>query len=195
MFCFSPQDQLKPILHFIVNKICVSLDSLLKPQCEIGGVADHAEQVRGVLLFVLFCPDAADQLGRPHSSVEDVGFYFSDRRMLHTIAGKRQSDPNPNTLIHWLRNVSLNCSLHPLLGHGDSPVELWLEQSQLTGDLNRMKGHEVEQVHLARSADVPLDERRRTLEGDAVANAIWLRLHLPLDDLIDGLNPLSHRLA
>lgn len=55
-----------------------SLDSLLEPQCEVGGVADHAEQVRRVLLFVLSGPDAADQLGWPDSSVEERGFYFSD---------------------------------------------------------------------------------------------------------------------
>lgn len=45
------------------------MDSLLEPQREVGGVADHVEQVRRVLLFVLFGPDAANQLGRPHSSV------------------------------------------------------------------------------------------------------------------------------
>lgn len=39
-------------------------------------MADHAEQVRGVLLFVLFGPDTANQLGWPDSSVEKVGFYF-----------------------------------------------------------------------------------------------------------------------
>lgn len=39
-------------------------------------MADHAEQVRRVLLFVLFGPDAADQLRRPDSSVGKMGFYF-----------------------------------------------------------------------------------------------------------------------
>lgn len=33
--------------------------SLLKPQREVGGVADHAEQVWRVLLSVLFGPDTA----------------------------------------------------------------------------------------------------------------------------------------
>lgn len=55
---------------------CEHLDSLLEPQSKVGGVADHAEQVRGVLLFVLFGPDTANQLGWPDSSVEKVGFYF-----------------------------------------------------------------------------------------------------------------------
>ena len=58
-----------------------------------------------------------------------------------------------------------------------------------------MKGHEVEGVQLPRPADVPLDERGRALEGDAVADAVGLRLQLPLDDLVDGLHPLPHRLA
>lgn len=58
-----------------------------------------------------------------------------------------------------------------------------------------MEGHQVEGVHLARPADVPLDGWGRALEGDAVADAIGLRLQLPLDDLVDGLHPLPHRLA
>ncbi|TNN65591.1 hypothetical protein EYF80_024120 [Liparis tanakae] len=41
---------------------------------------------------------------------------------------------------------------------------LRFEHSQLAGDLYGMKGHEVKRVHLARSADVPLDGRRRALE-------------------------------
>lgn len=49
-------------------------DLLLEPQREVGGVADHAEQVRRVVLFVLFGPDAADQLGRPHGSGGGRGF-------------------------------------------------------------------------------------------------------------------------
>lgn len=49
-------------------------DLLFEPQREVGGVADHAEQVRRVLLFVLFGPDAADQLGWPHGSAEGAGF-------------------------------------------------------------------------------------------------------------------------
>lgn len=55
-----------------------------------------------------------------------------------------------------------------------------------------MEGHQVEGVHLARPADVPLDGRWRALEGDAVADAVGLRLQLPLDDLVDGLHPLPH---
>lgn len=58
-----------------------------------------------------------------------------------------------------------------------------------------MKRHEVKGVHLARSADVPLDGWRRALEGDVVTNSVRLCLQLPFDDLIDGLYPLSHRLA
>lgn len=52
-------------LDFLVKEV---FDLLLKPQREVGGVADHAEQVWRVLLFVLFGPDTADQLGRPHGS-------------------------------------------------------------------------------------------------------------------------------
>lgn len=48
-----------------------------------------------------------------------------------------------------------------------------------------MKRHEVKRVHLACSADVPLDGWRRALEGDVVTNTVRLRLQLPLDDLID----------
>lgn len=36
-------------------------------------MTDHTEQVWRVLLFVLFGPDAADQLGRPHSSGDGEG--------------------------------------------------------------------------------------------------------------------------
>lgn len=77
----------------------------------------------------------------------------------------------------------------------DSPVELGFEQRELSGDLDGVEGHQVEGVHLARPADVPLDGRGRALEGDAVADAVGLRLQLPLDDLVDGLHPLPHRLA
>lgn len=35
---------------------------LFKPQCKVGGVPDHPQQVRRVKLFVLFGPDAANQL-------------------------------------------------------------------------------------------------------------------------------------
>lgn len=58
-----------------------------------------------------------------------------------------------------------------------------------------MKGHELERVHLSGSADVPLDGRGRALKGDVVTDAVGLRLQLPLDDLVDGLHPLPHRLA
>lgn len=71
-FVFRPPK--KPVVDFLFD----SLDSLLEPQCEVGGVADHAEQVRRVLLFVFSGPDAADQLGWPDSSVEERGFYLSD---------------------------------------------------------------------------------------------------------------------
>lgn len=77
----------------------------------------------------------------------------------------------------------------------DSPVELGLEEGELAGDLYGMEGHQVEGVHLARPADVPLDGRGRALEGDVVTDAVGLRLQLPLDDLVDGLHPLPHRLA
>lgn len=39
---------------------------LLKPQREVGGVSYHPQQIGRVDLFVLFGPDAADQLGRLH---------------------------------------------------------------------------------------------------------------------------------
>lgn len=58
-----------------------------------------------------------------------------------------------------------------------------------------MKGHEVKQLQLAASADVPLDGRRRALKCDAGTDAVCLRLHLSPDDLIDGLHPLSHGLT
>lgn len=58
-----------------------------------------------------------------------------------------------------------------------------------------MKGHEVKGVSLAQAADVPLDGRGRALEGDVVADPVRLSLHLPLDDLVDRLHPLPHRLA
>lgn len=77
----------------------------------------------------------------------------------------------------------------------DSPVELGLKKGELAGDLYGMEGHQVEGVHLARSADVPLDGRGRALEGDVVTDTVGLRLQLPLDDLVDGLHPLPHRLA
>lgn len=35
---------------------------LLEPQREVGGVADHSQQVRGVDLLVFFSPNAAHQL-------------------------------------------------------------------------------------------------------------------------------------
>lgn len=76
-----------------------------------------------------------------------------------------------------------------------SPVELRFKQGQLPGDLDRMKGHEVKQIHLSGSADVPLDGRRQALEGDVVTHAVRLRRQFPLDDLIDGLDPLSHGFA
>lgn len=76
-----------------------------------------------------------------------------------------------------------------------SPVELRLQQRELAGDLDGVEGHQVEVVHLARPAQVPLDGRGRALEGDAVADAVGLRLQLPLDDLVDGLHPLAHGLA
>lgn len=47
-------------------------DSLLEPQREVGGVADHTQQVGRVLLFVFFGPDAADQLRWPHGSAGGV---------------------------------------------------------------------------------------------------------------------------
>lgn len=34
----------------------------LEPQCEVGGMADHAEQVGGVMLFVIPRPHTANQL-------------------------------------------------------------------------------------------------------------------------------------
>lgn len=77
----------KPIVDFLFD----SLDSLLEPQCEVGGVADHAEQVRRVLLFVLSGPDAADQLGWPDSSVEERGFYFFRRAVWDTTKTTNQS--------------------------------------------------------------------------------------------------------
>ena len=76
-----------------------------------------------------------------------------------------------------------------------SPVQLRLEQRELPGDLDGVKGHEVEGLHLPRPADVPLDGGGRRLEGDVVADAVRLRLQLPLDDLIDRLHPLPHRLS
>lgn len=54
-------------------------DSLLEPQREVGGVADHAQQVGRVLLFVFFGPDAADQLRRPHGSVKVGGGAYYQR--------------------------------------------------------------------------------------------------------------------
>lgn len=54
-------------------------DSLLEPQREVGGVADHAQQVGRVLLFVFFGPDAADQLGRPDGSVKGGGGAYYQR--------------------------------------------------------------------------------------------------------------------
>lgn len=39
---------------------------LLKPQREVSGVSDHPQQIGRVDLFVLFGPDATDQLGRLH---------------------------------------------------------------------------------------------------------------------------------
>lgn len=77
----------------------------------------------------------------------------------------------------------------------DSPIQLGLEQRELTGDLDGVEGHQVEAVHLARPAEVPLDGRGRALKGDAVADTVGLRLQLPLDDLVNGLHPLPHRLA
>lgn len=82
-----------------------------------------------------------------------------------------------------------------LVNNSDSPVELGLKQRELASDLDGVEGHQVEVVHLARPAEVPLDRRGRALEGDAVADAVGLRLQLPLDDLVNGLHPLSHGLA
>lgn len=75
------------------------------------------------------------------------------------------------------------------------PVEVGLEQGELTGDLDGVQGHEVEGLRVSWLTDVPLDGRRRVLEGDAVTGNTRLNLQLPLDDLSDGLHPLSHRLT
>lgn len=56
-------------------------DSLLEPQREVGGVADHAQQVGRVLFFVFFGPDAADQLGWPDGSVKGGGGAYYQREM------------------------------------------------------------------------------------------------------------------
>ena len=48
------------------------------------------------------------------------------------------------------------------------PVEVGLEQGELSGDLYGVEGHEVELLGVSRFTDVPLDGRRRVLEGDAV---------------------------
>lgn len=137
-------------------------DSLLEPQREVGGVADHPQQVGRVLLFVLFGPNASDQLRRPDGPADDKG-----QRSLVT------ASPAPSF-------------------SGDSPVQVGLDQRELASDLDGVEGHEVKLLHLARRADVPLDGRRRALEGDVVADAVQLSLQLPPDDLVDGLHPLPH---
>lgn len=147
-------------------------DSLLKPQREVGGVTDHAEQIWRVLLLVLFGPDAADQLRRSNSSAKQ--FFEFESKTIQT-STRPLSD-----------NRSLSCH---------SPVKLRLKQSQLACNLNGVKGHEVKGVHMSCPTDVPFDGRRWALEGDVVTDAVGLRLQLPLYDLVDGLNPLSHWLT
>lgn len=64
------------MLAFVVNKNFKNSDSLLKPQCEVGGVTYHSEQVWRVFLLVLFGPDAANQLRRSDSSVKESRLSF-----------------------------------------------------------------------------------------------------------------------
>lgn len=64
---------------FVVGEARKAQDSLLEPQREVGGVADHSQQVGRVLLFVFFGPDAADQLGRPDGSVKGGGGAYHQR--------------------------------------------------------------------------------------------------------------------
>lgn len=58
-----------------------------------------------------------------------------------------------------------------------------------------MESHEVELLSVPLFTDVPLDGRRRVLEGDAVIGQAHLNQLLPLDDLSDGLHPLPHGLT
>lgn len=76
-----------------------------------------------------------------------------------------------------------------------APVEVGLQQCELSGDLDGVKGQEVKLICLSCFTQVPLDGRRRALERDVVTGAVGLSLFLPLDDLGDGLHPLSHGLT
>ena len=75
------------------------------------------------------------------------------------------------------------------------PVEVGLEQGELAANLDGVQHHQVELFSVSWLTDVPLDRRRRVLEGDAVTGHAHLNLLLPLDDLCDGLHPLPHRLT
>lgn len=73
------------------------------------------------------------------------------------------------------------------------PVEVGLEQRELSGDLDGVQGHEVKVVSVSWFADVPFDWWRRVLErDDAGTRPAHLHLLLPLDDLGDRLHPLPH---
>lgn len=78
---------------------------------------------------------------------------------------------------------------------GVLPVEVGLKQGKLAGDLDGVQRHEVKRLRVSWFTDVPLDWRRRVLEGDAVAGHAHLHLLLPLDNLSDRLHPLSHCLT
>lgn len=78
---------------------------------------------------------------------------------------------------------------------GHSPVEVGLQQGELAADFDGVQRHQVERLAVAWLADVPLDRRRKVLEGDAVAGRAHLHLLLPHDNLGDRLHPLPHRLA
>lgn len=65
------------------------------------------------------------------------------------------------------------------------PVEVRLEQGELSANLNGVQRHEVKLLGVSWFTDVPLDWGGGVLEGDAVTGQTHLNLLLPLDDLSD----------